>query len=521
MSIAAAREEHPDTALRSTASRWSLRRRLAVACTLFAALTVASFSIAGIAYARQVHARERIIGVLDPARLGVGNLLTDYLDEETGVRGYVLTQEKTFLQPYDAALTSAKADRAHLGSLLRSEPAALQLLAATDRAVARWQRQFALPALATTAAGKTTYRSAAHELVGKNDFDAVRSSFSRLDAALRADAASALGALNASQLTVFIAAAIALAILLAASAGAFAAMRAWVTRPLDALSSDARLVAAGDLEHAVRPVGPPDLALLGTDVESMRRRIFEEVAQLEAARVQLEATVQELHRSNADLEQFAYVASHDLQEPLRKVASFCSLLQSRYGGQLDERADEYIAFAVDGATRMQQLINDLLAFSRVGRRTAAFTPVALDEAVRLAQVNLRSAIEETGARIDVGALPEIDGDLSLLVALFQNLVGNSIKFRGLDPPLIHVTAAREGADWEIAVEDNGIGIDARFAERVFIIFQRLHSRERYPGTGIGLALCKKIVEFHGGRIWIDTARAAGTRIVVKLPARRW
>ncbi|MCW2995310.1 MAG: hypothetical protein JWQ18_2805, partial [Conexibacter sp.] len=216
-------------------------------------------------------------------------------------------------------------------------------------------------------------------------------------------------------------------------------------------------------------------------------------------------------RSNAELEQFAYVASHDLQEPLRKVASFTGMLQHRYQGQLDERADQYIDFAVDGAKRMQVLINDLLAFSRVGRVGTEEKLLEMDDVAADAVANLATAIEESGAEIVVeGPLPRVRGDRSLLTALLQNLIANGVKFRGEAPPRVTLSVAptapsEDGASdsYTFTVSDNGIGVAPRYADRIFVIFQRLHPKEEYGGTGIGLAMGRKIVEFHGGRIWLE------------------
>lgn len=227
---------------------------------------------------------------------------------------------------------------------------------------------------------------------------------------------------------------------------------------------------------------------------------------------ELEQQTRELARSNAELEMFAYVASHDLQEPLRGVAGCMQLLERRYKGKLDASADELIAHAVDGATRMQALVHDLLAFSRVGTRAKAFEPVDVAVLVGRALANLRAAIEESGARVTQDALPTVIAEPTQLTQLFQNLVGNAIKFqRPGVPPEIHVGARRDedAGEWRFWVRDNGIGIDAQYAERIFVIFQRLHTRTAYPGTGIGLAVCKKIVERHGGRIWVESAPAPG------------
>jgi light-regulated signal transduction histidine kinase (bacteriophytochrome) len=232
------------------------------------------------------------------------------------------------------------------------------------------------------------------------------------------------------------------------------------------------------------------------------------------------------------LEQFAYVASHDLQEPLRKVTSFCQLLEKRYRNQLDDRGVEYIDFAVDGAKRMQVLINDLLTFSRVGRLNAAQAEVDLDAALNDGLHNLSMTIEESGAEIirPVEPLPRVMGDPTLFAMLWQNLIGNAMKFsrEGVAPRIAiewQPVADVEGGDgegdgedqWLFTVSDNGIGIAPEFIDKVFIIFQRLHGRDAYGGTGIGLALCKKIVEHHGGTIWIDSSYTEGTRFRFTLP----
>lgn len=252
----------------------------------------------------------------------------------------------------------------------------------------------------------------------------------------------------------------------------------------------------------------------------MRVLIVRELADTERARQDLDARSRELARSNSDLEQFAYVASHDLQEPLRKVASFCQLLQRRYQGQLDERADQYIEFATDGAKRMQVLINDLLSFSRVGRQGEAMRPVDLGELVDRATENVDRALEDTGGTVERGELPTVLGEPALLTTVFQNLLGNSLKFHGEDPPRLRVDAEHDPDDpgrWLIRFRDNGIGIDAEYAERIFVIFQRLHAKDAYPGTGIGLAMCRKIVEHHEGTMWLDTGDTPGTTFVVALP----
>ncbi len=312
-------------------------------------------------------------------------------------------------------------------------------------------------------------------------------------------------------LVVFLLAAAALAVLLDRT----------VIRPLHRLRAASDEVAGGDYSHHIQPSGPADLRALSAAVEGMRSELVTALDASRAAQSVLDAQAAELRRSNAELEQFAYVASHDLQEPLRKVASFCQLLEKRYGDKLDERGLKYIDFAVDGAKRMQVLINDLLTFSRVGRASDVREPVPLDEPLNAAATALSAAIEETSAVIErPGSLPEVMGDATLLGMLWQNLIGNAIKFRAADrTPVIRITADEQpGGGWQIGVADNGIGVPPEFAEKIFIIFQRLHARDAYPGTGIGLALCKRIVEQHGGEMFLDTTYSGGTRIYFTLPA---
>jgi light-regulated signal transduction histidine kinase (bacteriophytochrome) len=230
--------------------------------------------------------------------------------------------------------------------------------------------------------------------------------------------------------------------------------------------------------------------------------------------------VEELARSNRDLEQFAYVASHDLQEPLRMVAAYTQLLSERYRGKLDDQADKYIAYAVDGATRMQSLIHDLLALSRVGRQETELKNTDCGEVVGQAMKNLQAATLESGAVINREHLPWLLANQSQLTQVFQNLLGNAIKFRGSETPVIDISAERQGANWIFQVADNGIGISPEHAEGVFIIFNRLHTRTEYPGNGIGLAICKKIIERHGGEIAALPRKGGGTIFKFALPVAR-
>ena len=285
--------------------------------------------------------------------------------------------------------------------------------------------------------------------------------------------------------------------------------------------------AYGAVDYIIKPVVPETLrSKVSAFIELARRTaaLRQKNLQLEAAEEalqertrQLAERVEELARSNAELERFAYVASHDLKEPLRMVTSFTTLLARRYKGKLDRDADEFINYAVDGAVRMEQLIQDLLLYSRVGIRDLVLKSVDCEVVYAHALANLQAALRETGALVTHDPLPTVQGDDTQLVQVFQNLIGNGIKFRGEITPCIHVSVKDRKKEWMVAVEDNGIGIDPQYADRIFVIFQRLHGRADYPGNGIGLAICKKVVENHGGRIWFKSQPCKGATFYFTIP----
>lgn len=241
---------------------------------------------------------------------------------------------------------------------------------------------------------------------------------------------------------------------------------------------------------------------------------------IKKANRELRKYAQELKQSNAELEQFAYVASHDLQEPLRMVSSYTQLLSKRYQDKLDEDTNDFIYYAVDGARRMQHLINDLLQYSRVGTQGKPFYNIDLNKVIDKASRDLSRLIEETGAKIEPGSLPKAYGDETQLTQLFQNLIHNALKFRGDNVPVVWIEGRETNKELQITLKDNGIGIDPKYNERIFMIFQRLHNREQYKGSGIGLAICKKIVERHGGTIWLDSEVGTGTTFYFTLPKEK-
>ncbi|HEV7861955.1 MAG TPA: ATP-binding protein [Acidimicrobiia bacterium] len=495
----------------------SLRRRVGIAFLTIGALGVVALAFTAVTFGGLLDARSRLVGRLDPAVLAGRDLRGALVDQETGVRGFALTAGEPFLDPYNRGRSDETAASHRLQNAIRRERRLTTALAGTLQRAEEWRQTAAEPLIASVRIGGPKAATPALLEESRQRFDAFRDASKSMEKALDTERARASTSLDtATRRLVEVAAA---GMLAAALAGLvlWRSLGHWVLGPLDSLGEQTRRVTAGEFDRPIEPVGPPEIMRVAGDTEGMRRRIRAELGAMEDAREQLAAQAEELARSNADLEQFAYVASHDLQEPLRKVTSFCQLLQRRYQGELDERADQYIEFAVDGAKRMQALINDLLAFSRVGRTTEAFTEVDCDWALERALRNLETAIDDAGAEVISSGLPSVDGDPSLLTALFQNLVGNAIKFRADAPPRVEVSAHQVDGEWSFRVADNGIGIEEAYAERVFVIFQRLHAKELYPGTGIGLALCKKIVEFHGGRIWLDTAVSSGTTVCWTLP----
>ena len=498
-------------------SRLRVGQWLALTIGVLLAFAVIGIGLALLANSKLSDQRRVLLDKVEPAQLAALDLENALINEETGVRGYILSGNRRSLEPYEKGRRIEAVAYRELGARddVGGSMLAADVRAVRERALA-WQVRFVIPIMASTREGHTG--AVPPTLAGKGLFDAIRAALARLQGDLAARLTSARRRLDNDASFLELVLLVAAALILGSVVGAGFLLRRIITRPLAALGRDAEQVAAGDF---VKPVAitdaPREIVKLGGEIDAMRQRIVRELTSVESARAALEAQALELSRSNAELEQFAYVASHDLQEPLRKVASFCQALERRYRGQLDERADQYIEFAVDGSKRMQILINDLLAFSRVGRSGRERKPVDLGEVLGEVKSSLSRPLEQAGADVIAPSLPVVRGERALLVSLFQNLIGNAVKFRGAEAPVVRFNVQREGNEWHFSCTDNGIGVDPEYADRIFVIFQRLHTKEAYPGTGIGLAMCRKIVEYHGGRMWLDTEHSPGAQFQFTLP----
>jgi signal transduction histidine kinase len=510
-------EDRPDVESGGAWSRWTTRRWLQVGVGVALAVLAVLGLLAVWVLNHAGAVTDRLVDRQSSVLIASVRFEAAMLDQETGIRGYGMTGRPDFLQPYAEGRAQEQAALRTMSPLIDRPRERADLALVLQRAKA-WQDLVATPI--STAKGAAATRVADERAgQGKTGFDSLRAAMTTQQQHLTQDRAAGradLDTVRAERNAVFLGIA---AVILALAGLVFTGLRRGVTMPLERLAADTAQVAAGDFDHPIARHGPADLRRMAGSVEAMRQRLTAELLISGQAQDELATQAAELQRSNAELEQFAYVASHDLQEPLRKVASFSQMLRRRYSSQLDERANQYIDFAIDGANRMQTLINDLLQFSRVGRFHEARADVDLEEVYAMTESTLSVAIEEAGARITHDPLPTVTGDPGQLGLLLQNLLSNAIKFRAPErSPEIQVSATRRGAMWAFAVSDNGIGIGEEYVARVFVIFQRLHSREAYPGTGIGLAMCKKIVEFHGGTIGVDTSHTPGTRITFTLPA---
>jgi signal transduction histidine kinase len=504
---------------------WSLRQRVTALCAVVGGL-LALVAIGASATAAATRSQvDTLANRATPLHTSSEALLTALVDQETAVRGFALNGNEADLTPYANGIAEERRLTDSMNVLIEDERAIRESLERVNAEAATWRRDVAEPVISTVRTQGSAAGQALINDVSRQQFDEVRAAAAAFQHEIRTFRDKTSDEAKGSSTVLVVLLIAATAIVLLAGAALLISLRRMVIEPLTDLARQVRAVAGGDYEHPISTNGPPELATVADDVDGMRRKIAADLAEVREAREriewvngQLQTQAEELMRSNRDLEQFAYVASHDLQEPLRKVASFCQLLQRRYAGQLDERADQYIAFAVDGAQRMQRLINDLLAFSRIGRMTSGFTDVDLEAVMADVAGQTESARKYANGEVTWSDLPTVLGEQTLLTTLLANLVSNSIKFRHPDrPPKVHISAERVGDEWEISCRDNGIGVEQEFADKVFVIFQRLHAKDSYPGTGIGLAIAKKIVEYHSGRIWVAPDVDEGTVIRFTLP----
>jgi signal transduction histidine kinase len=500
---------------------WTLRRRIGQTFAVVGGVLLLLTGALVVSAVNFVSTANKVVYRWDPAVVTAQRLFADLVDQQSSVRGYALSHDANLVARYRSYLAAERRAAARLGSLLGGDADLRDRLSAVEAAAHRWQQQVAEPALRGIAAGEPSALRLMQSPRATQLFDAVRVRTTVLSSGIQQRSDAARGERRDFGAVLVVAISLAALVTILLGFAVWRGLHRWVLGPVDRLGAQTREVARGDTYRQIVPAGPLEVADLGRDVEAMRLQIAGQLARAEEIQDALRQRTEELVRSNDDLQQFAYVASHDLSEPLRKVANFCQLLERQYRDQLDDRAKQYIDFAVDGAKRMQALIADLLALSRVGRTTDEFVPVDLGAVLDAALATLGDRIAEAGARIERRtSLPTVSGDPTLLTSLMENLVGNAVKYRRPDAaPVVEVAAERNAAErtWTVTVSDNGIGIDPQYAERVFAVFQRLHVRDAFGGTGIGLAICRRIVEFHGGRIWLEpvqSSRGATFRFVL-------
>jgi signal transduction histidine kinase len=414
------------------------------------------------------------------------SVLGNLIDAETGQRSFLFTGKALFLDPYNDALSHIHENVEELRELTADNAIQQQTLDALEPMIAAKLSYLKGSIEAREKDGTEASADAGLEETSKQHMDVIRITIGYMK-----QEEGRLLAIRTKETS-------------ESSARTKAAIVVGNTVALLFLSL-AGIVILQELSH--RRVAEEEVRALNAGLEQRVAERTEELA--ERAR--------DLTRSNAELQQFAYVASHDLQEPLRMVASFTQLLAKRYRDKLDDDARDFINFAVDGATRMQTLISDLLAYSRVGTQGKALEPTRCDAVMDRVLDSLKLAIEETGVVITRDRLPAILGDPVQIGQLFQNLLTNALKFRGDKAPQVRISVEQDGCDWKISVSDNGIGISPEHSDRIFVIFQRLHTKTDYPGTGIGLAICKKIVERHGGRIWVEATPGGGSTFCFTIP----
>jgi signal transduction histidine kinase len=501
-----------------TGEGWSLRRRVTRA--IVGVLVLLMVLIVTVIYFINDAKRtgDELVDQWDPAYTISQNTLTAMVNQETGVRGFALGQEEAFLAPYNLAQLLGDSARRTLRKYLLGYPDLLAELRVLNAAIDDWRTTVAEPIIDQVRAGDSSAEQAAAVPEARAAFDRIRAASNQLTNSIDEMRTEVSEDRERAFQLVWSVIAVGSAVLLVTGLALGRGLRRQVLDPMSGLVAQTRQVAAGHLDLAIAQDGPLEIQNLASDVDLMRETMATQIVRIERARSRIQHRSAELARSNADLEQFAYIASHDLSEPLRKITNFSQLLERQYADQLDDKSRQYIVFMVDGAKRMQALINDLLDFARVGRSDEHFVQVDLELALARALTNLEEPIALAHAVIEHDPLPTVPGEPTLLVALLQNLVGNAVKYRSPDRPCqIRISAERQGEEWLLSVDDNGIGVEQQYADRIFTIFQRLHLRDQYTGTGIGLALCRRIVDFHRGHIWLAEKHEPGARFQLTLP----
>ncbi len=501
-----------------TEQGWSLRRTVTRA--IIGVLVLLMVLIVTVVYFINQAKRtgDELVTQWDPAFQISQNTLTAMVNQESGVRGYALGKDEAFLEPYNVAQLLGGSAQGTLRKYLLDYPDLLTDLRVLNAAIDEWRTTVAEPVIAQVQAGDPGAAQAAGSPEAQDAFDRIREASNDLTNGIDAKRAQVTDERERAFLWVWSAIAFGATVLLLTGIMLGRGLRRQVLDPMTGLVAQTRQVAAGELDLEIAQDGPLEIQNLAADVDLMRATLAAQIERIERARQRIQQRSAELARSNADLEQFAYVASHDLSEPLRKVTNFCQLLERQYADQLDDKARQYIVFMVDGAKRMQALINDLLDFSRVGRSNEHFVQVDLEEALARAVNNLEEPIAQANAVIEHDQLPSVPGEPTLLTALLQNLVANAVKYRSPDrPSKVRISAEQQGHDWLLTVDDNGIGVEHQYGDKIFTIFQRLHLRDQYGGTGIGLPLCRRILDFHRGRIWLADKHEPGARFQFTLP----
>jgi signal transduction histidine kinase len=449
----------------------------------------------------------------------------DLVDMETGYRGFLLTGQEQFLDPYTAGLASYPDGLRQLEDLTADNPQQVARWQTIDSLTQQWTQQITEPRIQLRRQVPAGDQPSADlvDLVsggeGRDQFTAIRQVFDQAIGAEQALLTSRLTAAETANQRLFASLVIGTAVALLVGVAAALVLTRDITVAVNRLASTAKAIARGDLKQRIRLDRHDEVGQAAAAFDEMADRLEATIVDLENSSAELVRKQVELERSNRELQDFASVASHDLQEPLRKVRAFGDRLAAKYGPELTDQGRDYLARMQDAAARMQALINDLLMFSRVTTRAQPFVPVDLNDLVRGVASDLEVRIQQTGATLHVEPLPTIDADPLQMRQLFQNLLSNALKFQRPDvAPALRVYAEDSGEqDVQLCVQDNGIGFDEKYLDRIFTIFQRLHGRIEYEGTGVGLAVCRKIVERHGGTITARSAPGEGATFIVTLP----